>query len=103
MRRTSLDSTHEADHVSPNSPLKKPLDFWRNSNRFYKATLVSTQRGTSPRRAVLSQPLPDAEPSPDQVQALCDDVLAKDLLPLLAENMRSLDFEVRGGNLSVEV
>ncbi|KAI5797643.1 Mo25-like protein [Geopyxis carbonaria] len=37
----------------------------------------------------------EADPSPEQVQALCDEVLNRDLLPLLAENMPRLDFEAK--------
>jgi hypothetical protein len=36
----------------------------------------------------------EAEPLPEQVQALSDEVINKDLLPLLAENLFRLDFEV---------
>src|SRR5688572_16071767 len=37
---------------------------------------------------------PEAEPLPEQVQALSDEVISKDLLPLLADNLFRLDFEV---------
>jgi hypothetical protein len=34
------------------------------------------------------------EPLPDQVQALCEEVINKDVLPLLADSLFRLDFEV---------
>ncbi|KAA8914506.1 Mo25-like protein [Sphaerosporella brunnea] len=37
----------------------------------------------------------EAEPLPEQVQALCEEVINKDLLPLLAENLFRLDFEAK--------
>jgi hypothetical protein len=36
----------------------------------------------------------EAEPLPDQVQALCEEAINRDLLPLLADNLFRLDFEV---------
>ena len=36
----------------------------------------------------------ETEPLPEQVQALSDEVINKDLLPILADNLFRLDFEV---------
>ncbi|KAI5848904.1 Mo25-like protein [Tricharina praecox] len=44
---------------------------------------------------VILQGNTESEPLPDQVQALSDEVINKDLLPLLAENLFRLDFEAK--------
>jgi calcium binding protein 39 len=38
---------------------------------------------------------PENEPLPDQVQALCEEVINKDVLPLLADSLFRLDFEAK--------